>query len=161
MEACRPHGVSAGDGFPAPGRSGSPTRGPYDHLRGRNPGRAFIDSLGDGGFATAPDLVRFARARRDGTLLDRPWADVLLGPKVPLGPAAFGTYGPPAEIVGDQWALQRAGGNPGVGTNRSIYPDTDWVGVILTNRDDVPLPEMIGREMPAVTGVEPGDGGDG
>jgi CubicO group peptidase (beta-lactamase class C family) len=52
---------------------------PYDYVLGRNPGRAFIDAIGDGGFGTAPDLVRFVRALGDGTLLDRPWADVFTG----------------------------------------------------------------------------------
>ncbi|WP_231956887.1 MULTISPECIES: serine hydrolase [unclassified Actinoplanes] len=134
---------------------------PLGYLRDRNPGRAFIDAIGDGGFATAPDLIRFAHALRDGTLLDRPWADVLTAPKIPLGPGAFGTYGPPAAITGGQWAVQRAGGNPGVCANWSIYPDTGWAGVILANRDDVPLPEMIGQETLAVTGVAPADGGSG
>ncbi|MFC0004478.1 serine hydrolase domain-containing protein [Micromonospora siamensis] len=135
---------------------------PYPYLLGRNPGRAFIDAIGDGGFATAPDLVRFVRALGDGTLLDRPWADVLTAAKIPLGPTTFGTYGPSSEILGGQWAVQRAGGNPGVGANWSSYPDTGWVGVILTNRDDAPLPEMIAREMQAVTGVAPdGDGSGG
>ena len=81
--------------------------------------------------------------------------------RLPLGPASFGTYGPSAEIVGGQWALQRAGGDAGVCANWTSYPDTGWVGVILANRDDVPLTEMIGREMQAVTGAEPGDGGGG
>ncbi|GIF33457.1 beta-lactamase [Actinoplanes utahensis] len=134
---------------------------PADYILGRNPGRAFIDAIGDGGFATAPDLVRFARALGDGTLLDRPWADVLTAAKVPLGPASFGTYGPSADIVGGQWAIQRAGGNPGVCANWSIYPNSDWIGVILANGDGVPLSEMIGRETQAVTGSSPGDGGGG
>ncbi|MBY8875045.1 beta-lactamase family protein [Micromonospora sp. PLK6-60] len=134
---------------------------PYEYMLGRNPGRAFIDALGDGGFATAPDLIRFVRALGDGTLLDRPWANVLTAGKVPLGPASFGTYGPSAEIVGGQWVIQRAGGNPGVCANWSSYPDTGWAGVILANCDDAPLPEMIGRETQAVTGVSPGDGGGG
>ena len=132
-----------------------------EYLAGRNPGRAFIDAIGDGGFVTAPDLVRFARALYDGTLLDRPWTDVLTAPRTPVGGASFGTYGPSADILGGQWALQRAGGNPGVCANWSIYPDTDWVGVILANGDTVPLPEMIAREMQAITGAVPGDGGDG
>ena len=42
------------------------------YIPGKNPGRNFIDPVGDGGFATAPDLVRFAHALRDGTVLDRP-----------------------------------------------------------------------------------------
>ncbi|GIE98670.1 serine hydrolase [Paractinoplanes rishiriensis] len=134
---------------------------PYEHIRDRNPGRMFIDAIGDGGFATAPDLVRFATALRDGTLLDRPWADVLTAAKVPHGPGGFGTYGPSAAIVGGQWALQRAGGNPGVCANWCIYPDTGWAGVILANRDDVPLVEMIERETQAITGVAPGGGSGG
>lgn len=32
-----------------------------------------------GTFVDAPDLVRFVRALGDGTLLDRPWADVFTG----------------------------------------------------------------------------------
>ncbi|MFI1996459.1 serine hydrolase domain-containing protein [Actinoplanes sp. NPDC020271] len=128
---------------------------------GKNPGRTYIDAPGDSGFATAPDLVRFAHALTDGTVLDRPWADVLTAAKNPLGPAGFSTYGPPAMIVGGQWTYGRGGGNPGVGANWNVYPDTGWAGVILTNRDDVPLVEMIGREMQAITGVAPPPDGSG
>jgi CubicO group peptidase (beta-lactamase class C family) len=134
---------------------------PLPYVLGKNPGRAFIDAPGDGGFATAPDLVRFAHALRDGTLLDRPWADVLTGAKLPYGPASFGAYGIPVSIVGGQWVYDRAGGNPGVGANWSIYPDTGWVGVILGNADGAPLQEMIGHETQAVTGVAPGGGSGG
>ncbi|MGI5325298.1 serine hydrolase domain-containing protein [Actinomadura nitritigenes] len=134
---------------------------PDPNVPGKNPGRAFIDAPGDGGFATAPDLVRFARALGDGTLLDRPWADVLTGAKIPHGPASFGAYGIPISIVNGQWMYQRAGGNPGVAANWDIYPYTGWVGVILGNCDGVPLQEMIGQEMQAITGASPGDGGGG
>ena len=37
---------------------------PEPDVLGKNPGRSFIDAPGNGGFATAPDLVRFARAGR-------------------------------------------------------------------------------------------------
>ncbi|MGI5493925.1 serine hydrolase domain-containing protein [Microtetraspora malaysiensis] len=134
---------------------------PYPNVLGKNPGRAFIDAPGDGGFATAPDLVRFARALGDGTLLDRPWADVLTGAKIPHGPASFGAYGIPVSIVNGQWKYQRAGGNPGVATNWTIYPYTGWVGVILSNIDSVPLQDMIGRETQAITGATPGGGAGG
>lgn len=73
---------------------------------GKNPGRNFIDGGGDGGFATAPNLVRFAHALRDGTVLERPYADLLTGakfpqwrgkegqePQEPDAPRGFGTYG--------------------------------------------------------------------
>jgi CubicO group peptidase (beta-lactamase class C family) len=132
-------------------------------MLGKNPGRAFIDSLGDGGFATAPDLVRFGNALRDGTLMDRHYAELLTGAKIPHAPqrqgvqaatadASFGAYSMPVRIVNGQWAWSRGGGNPGVGANWTIYPDTGWVGVILSNIDGVPLQEMSGRETQAVTG---------
>jgi hypothetical protein len=64
-----------------------------------------------------------------------------------------------------QRVLGRAGGNPGSGANWSIYPDTDWVGVILSNYDgDMPLQEIIQQENQAVTGQPappPGGGGGG
>ncbi|AGZ42164.1 serine hydrolase domain-containing protein [Actinoplanes friuliensis] len=136
---------------------------PYPYVLGKNPGRAFVDAPGDGGFASAPDLVRFVHALRDGTLLDRPWADVLTAPKIPHGPASFGAYGLAVEIVDGRWVYQRAGGDPGVGANWSSYPDTGWTGVILVNRDagGVSLQDLIGQEMQAVTGVAPGEGGGG
>ncbi|MEV7616174.1 serine hydrolase domain-containing protein [Streptomyces sp. NPDC089799] len=134
---------------------------PYPNVLGRNPARAFIDAPGDGGFATAPDLVRFAHALGDGTLLDRPWADVLTGAKIPHGPASFGAYGIAVSIVNGQWKCQRAGGNPGVSAKWTIYPYTGWVGVILSNIDGVPLQDMGERETQAITGATPGGGSGG
>jgi CubicO group peptidase (beta-lactamase class C family) len=136
---------------------GSPDRWVLD----RNPGRAFIDAPGDGGFASATDLVRFARALTDGTLLPRPWFDVLSAPNLPHGPTSFGAYGYPVHISGSQWTYGRAGGNPGVAAAWNIYPDTGWVGVILANTDGLPLAEMSRRETEAITGVLADDGESG
>ncbi|QES10637.1 class A beta-lactamase-related serine hydrolase [Streptomyces venezuelae] len=141
------------------------------YVLGKNPGRAFIDAPGDGGFATAPDLVRFARALGDGTLLDRHYAELFTGPKIPLAPeggglarraapadASFGAYQMPVGLVGGQWVWGRAGANPGVGAGWTIYPDTGWVGVILTNRDGAPLWEIVEQETRAVIGPGRGAG---
>ncbi|TDD87324.1 serine hydrolase domain-containing protein [Actinomadura rubrisoli] len=139
---------------------------PHPYTLGKNPGRAFIDAPGDGGFATAPDLVRFAHALRDGTVLDPHYAELFTGAKLPLAPegggglarratpadAGFGAYQMPVSLVNGQWVWSRAGANPGVGANWTIYPDTGWVGVILTNRDGVPLQEIVERETQAVIG---------
>jgi CubicO group peptidase (beta-lactamase class C family) len=134
---------------------------PLPQLPGKNPGRAFIDAPGDGGFLTAPDLVRFGHALLDGTLLDRPWVDVATSANTPTGPGAFSAYLCPVSIVGSQWMYERAGANPGVGANWDIYPYTGWVGVILSNIDGAPLVDMIGQEMQAITGVAPVGGGGG
>ncbi|MCI3928365.1 serine hydrolase domain-containing protein [Streptomyces sp. AN091965] len=139
---------------------------PSPHQPGKNPGRNFIDAPGDGGFATAPDLVRFAHALADGTVLDRPYAEVLTAAKLPLPPqqgglrngrspsadAGFAAYSMPVHITNGQWLWGRAGGDPGVGASWNIYPDTGWVGVILSNCDGVPLWEIIDQEIKAITG---------
>jgi CubicO group peptidase (beta-lactamase class C family) len=126
---------------------------PAPDVLGKNPGRSFIDAPGDGGFATAPDLVRFAHALGDGTVLDRPYAELLTGAKIPHASAgSFEAYAIPVNIVNGQWVFGRAGANPGVGANWNIYPYTGWVGVILSNCDGVPLQEMGEQEVQAVIG---------
>lgn len=137
---------------------GSPN--PYEP--GKNPGRNFIDYAGDGGFATAPDLVRFAHALRNGTVLDRPYAELFTGAKIPQGkgkdggppPAhpSFMAYAMPAKLINGQWVTGRGGANPGSVANWHIYPDTGWVGVVLSNYDGVPMQEILDREMQAITG---------
>jgi CubicO group peptidase (beta-lactamase class C family) len=144
---------------------------PYPDELGKNPGRSFIGDAGGGGFTTAPDLVRFAHALGDGTLLDRPYADLFTGAKIPQAGAPAGQPAPaypsfmgytmPIHIVEGQQVVERGGGNPGVGANWDIYPDTGWVGVILANCDEVPLQEMGEQELQAVTGQAVSGGGGG
>lgn len=137
---------------------GSPS--PYEP--DKNPGRAFIDAPGDGGLATAPDLVRFAHALSDGTVLDRHYAELFSGPKIPhLLPQegqepspypSFEAYGVPVNIINGQWLFGRGGATAGSGASWNVYPDTGWVGVILSNYDNLPLQEIVEREIQAVTG---------
>lgn len=131
---------------------------PHLGMAGMNNARNFVP---DGGFVTAPDMVRFTEALYDGTVLDPPWADVYTSVKAPnfRGSPGFATYGPTAHIVEGQWELGRGGLHPGSSTYYSIYPDSGWVGVILGNYDDIPLQEITGRQTQAITGAAPGDGG--
>lgn len=132
-------------------------------IPGRNPGRSFIGYASDEGFATAPDLVRFAHALRDGTVLDRPYADLLTGAKLPGNtPTSYKAYAGPLHLLnGRQWVFGRGGANAGGAANWNIYLDTGWVGVVLSNYDDIPLQEILQRQMQAITGqaIEPTGGG--
>ncbi|MBO0804060.1 MAG: beta-lactamase family protein [Nocardiopsaceae bacterium] len=144
---------------------------PNPETPGVNPGRTFIDAPGNAGFVTAPDLVRFARALGDGTLLDRPYADLFTGAKFPLTggengqPApdypSFGAYDIPVNIIGGQWVAGRAGADPGIAAYWHVYQGTGWVGVILANIDNVPLGEMGAQEVQAITGQPASGGGVG
>jgi CubicO group peptidase (beta-lactamase class C family) len=134
---------------------------------GENPGRSFVGSA----FATAPDLLRFAKALYDGTVLDRPFADLLAAPQLPHwrakdgGPPpaypSFEAYTMPVAIINGQWVIGRGGASGGVGANWNIYPDTGWLGVVLCNDDYTPLYEVILKEVEVITGapVDPGGGG--
>lgn len=133
-------------------------------IAGRNPARGFIGYASGDGFATAPDLVRFAHALADGTVLSRPYADLLTGAKLPAhGPTSFKAYSGPLHLVnGRQWVFGRGGGNAGSGANWDVYPDTGWVGVVLSNYDDIPLVEILQKQTEAITGQPtdpPGGGG--
>ncbi|WP_407561126.1 serine hydrolase domain-containing protein [Streptomyces sp. 184] len=138
---------------------------PDPNQLGKNPGRSFIDPPGDGGFATAPDLVRFAHALGDGTLLDRPYAELFTGPKIPHPPqggglagrsasadASFGAYMTPVGFVKGQRVNGRAGVNPGSVASWNIHAYTGWVGVVLGNYDDVPFVEILQQEEAAIIG---------
>jgi CubicO group peptidase (beta-lactamase class C family) len=109
---------------------------------------AYIGNPAGNAFATATDLVRFARALRDGTLLDAAYREIFLSPKMPLKPlpwepglpaiaiTPFGTYAPSASLINGRWAAGHNGGAPGVSTNLDWYPGTGWVAVKLSNYDE-------------------------
>jgi hypothetical protein len=83
---------------PAGGAGGRPRLGLY--------------ASGDG-FATAPDLVRFAEALRDGTVLDRPFAELFAGAKLPgPEPTSFEAYTMPVSIINGQWVIGRVSSPP-------------------------------------------------
>ena len=131
---------------------------------GRNPGRGFIGYASGDAFATAPDLVRFAEALRDGSVLDRPYADLFAGAKLPgPDPTSFHGYTMPISISNGQWVIGRGGAGPGIGANWSIYPDTGWVGVVLSNDDNLQIQDLLVRQEAAITGapVNPPPGGGG
>lgn len=105
----------------------------------------FIGRPDGDAFATAPDLLRFARALLDGTLLQAAYIDLFTGPKFPaatLPPkpglpakAIYEAYGPAATLRNGKWAVGHNGGNTGVSTLVEWYPGTQWVAVKLTNYD--------------------------
>ncbi|GLW06647.1 hypothetical protein Misp01_17770 [Microtetraspora sp. NBRC 13810] len=135
---------------------------------GSNPARAFIGSGGGSGFSTAPDLVRFALALQKGDLLDPAYTQLYTSariPVTPLPPLPGGPQPPPADPAGQeafqgygvlmpifngQRIIGHGGGIGGGATNWSVYLDSDWVGVILSNYD-LQLEPIISKERHAVT----------
>jgi hypothetical protein len=66
----------------------------------------------------------------------------MTGGKVPSPTGSFQGYGILHGIVNNQQVLLHGGGSPGESTNISIYPDLDWVAVVLSNYDFDMLPVL-------------------
>lgn len=89
-----------------------------------------------GGFSTAPDLFRFARALSDGLLLPAAVVPELWQPRPELGSPEYG-YGfvisrtpAGAPVVG------HSGGFPGINSNLDIFLDSGFTAVVLSNVDE-------------------------
>lgn len=107
-----------------------------------------------GAFSNAPDLLRFARALQDGTLLPAAWAEVMTSGKYPPtlaqqtpdpepNQSMLVGYGTEERIINNQRLYGHTGGlqihlagssQPGGGsTSLTIYPDLNVVAVVLSN----------------------------
>jgi CubicO group peptidase (beta-lactamase class C family) len=104
----------------------------------------FVGGPADGAYSTAADLLGFAGALRAGRLLDPSFTALVTGGKVALSPAdnppepdrnRFYGYGYRVSIVNDQYVFGHSGNGAGRATNVDVYPDLDWVAVVLSNYD--------------------------
>ncbi len=101
-----------------------------------------------GPYTTTPDLLSFATALQDGTLLNPAYAELILNGKFPLTPPAstsptwqswISGYGLENTIINNQHVLGHSGNGPGIAAGIDIYPDLNWVAVILENYDLTPF----------------------
>jgi CubicO group peptidase (beta-lactamase class C family) len=119
----------------------------------------FVGGPADGVYSTAPDLLRFATALREGRLVNRAFTDVFVSAKVPLSPTdppvtpgqlrCYG-YGFRTTILNGQLIVGHSGSGPGVMTNLDIYPDLGWVAVVLSNHD-TPVDSVVQKERELIT----------
>jgi CubicO group peptidase (beta-lactamase class C family) len=88
-----------------------------------------------GGFSTTPDLVRFANALRDGTLVSPATLEILTTAKPELASPGYG-YGFSVEDHGHLGPVYgHGGGFPGINGMLDIYPEQGLVVTVLSNLD--------------------------
>lgn len=109
-----------------------------------------------GPYTTAGDMVSFAISLQDGTLLDAARVRQMLDGKFPVTPSEMTNpavppdvsrtweswmigYGLEDTVINGKHVLGHSGNGPGIATGLDIYPDLDWVAVILENYDLVPF----------------------
>ncbi|WP_410612994.1 serine hydrolase domain-containing protein [Amycolatopsis sp. lyj-109] len=128
--------------------------------------RLYVGTPAGDAFATCADMARFASALQGAKLLDRAFTGITLSGKVPPPPqpgpppggtpggphVAFQCYGPVTLLVGNQWVTGHGGGAPGTSTDLQLYPDTEWVTVILSNYDyDGGPPPVVKKARDIIT----------
>ncbi|MCP9954229.1 serine hydrolase domain-containing protein [Actinomadura madurae] len=102
-------------------------------------------------FATCADLERFARVLLENKLMEAPYTQLMLGAKLPpsgpetrsggdapeRSPLGFIGYGSLAILDHGQWIHGHGGGSSiGLSANIDIFPDSDWVVVVLSGYAD-------------------------
>lgn len=120
----------------------------------------YVGNPGGGTFSTAGDLVRFREALHKGRLLDLVYLDLYLGLKRPGSSTDAGVqvtgmgYGVMASLQNGQWLAGHGGGfYAGGNTVWTIYRDTGWTGVVLSNyrRRVDQVPTIMATERRLVT----------
>jgi CubicO group peptidase (beta-lactamase class C family) len=90
-----------------------------------------------GGYSTAGDLLRFANALLSHRLLDRRHTDLVITGKVdtPRGGMKYAYGFEDATTPDGRRRVGHGGGAPGMNGVLSIFPDSNEVIVVLSNRD--------------------------
>ncbi|MDX1623610.1 MAG: serine hydrolase domain-containing protein [Gemmatimonadota bacterium] len=100
-----------------------------------------------GGYSTVGDLVRFAEALRNDTLISAETFETLASPKPEVGSPAYG-YG--FRIYPDG-RVGHSGGFPGISSHLSFWPDGEWTIAVMSNYSGgaQPVVEQARRLIPA------------
>ncbi len=106
-----------------------------------------IGNPSGGAYSTVEDLLRFARALMEHTLLGPALTDTVLAGKVdanrPGGPPIDKyAYGFSDQTINGVRIVGHNGGTPGYEGQLDIYPDRGYVVVILANQDRVLVPAI-------------------
>ncbi|MGW3350817.1 serine hydrolase domain-containing protein [Nonomuraea rubra] len=112
-----------------------------------------------GAFSTAGELLKFVTAlREDGTLLRHAFTELATSGKTvvpseedPLLMCSHYGYGFATHIFDFHRLFGHTGGGPGVGASYNLYPDLDWVSVVLGNYDSTATKPIVAKERRLIT----------
>jgi CubicO group peptidase (beta-lactamase class C family) len=109
-----------------------------------DPYNSFIGGPDGGAYSSVLDLLSFANCLHSGRLLSGAYAELMTGGKVAVRPTQTPSppgeqlsiaYGFEATIFGGQRVFGHPGNGPGKATSLDVFPDQDWVSVVLSNYD--------------------------
>lgn len=97
-----------------------------------------------GGYSTAQDLLRFHMALRNHKLLNQKYTELITAGKVDMGRAKY-AYGFGDEAVNGKRVFGHNGGAPGIASDLSMYPESGYTTVVLTNYDPPLMMPVVRR----------------
>lgn len=103
-----------------------------------------------GGYSTVEDLLRFANALESHILLNEHYTDLLLAPKIDLGPAQY-AYGFGIWTENGITSVGHNGGAPGMNGVLRMYRDSGYVIAVLANQDPPAaekIADLIAKRLP-------------
>lgn len=140
---------------PVPNRSVGYVRSP----EGLRPNAGFLPpraTAAGGGLSTAGDMLRFATALQQHTLLSEPSTRLLMTGKVQMGPGQRYGYGFMERDTEDTHFFGHGGGAPGMNTDFKIFPESGHVLVVMANMDPPAsglIAEFITGRLPRRSGA--------
>lgn len=99
-----------------------------------------------GGFSTAEDLVRFARALRDHRLLGPKMTELVMAGKVESFPGEKYGYGFSEQMAKGQRVVGHGGGFPGINSELDIYPGLGYDVAVMSNYDP-PTAQLVAGKL--------------
>ena len=90
-----------------------------------------------GGYSTAPDLLKFERALRNGSIVSKALVDTVTTVRVVMGPGVGYGYGFGDFRRGGEGYYGHNGGAPGMSADFRVYDDLGYTVIVLSNYDGV------------------------
>lgn len=103
-----------------------------------------IGSAAGGGYASANDMLRFATALYDGTLIDTEHREQMTTAKTPDGSDGYAYLYLDGRVNGKRF-VGHNGGAPGINAEFSVFPDNGYVLIVLANNDNgaTPVADLV------------------
>ena len=98
-----------------------------------------------GGFSTAEDLIRFARALRGHRLLGPEQTELVMAGKVESHPGEKYAYGFSEEVVNGHRVVGHGGGFPGINSQLDIYSGLGYDVAVMSNYDPPAAMHVAGK----------------